>query len=332
MRAARFFAVLTQLLAVAISRAEDKVAAPYQPLSGKSPVEIRKYQWYDQKRDRKVPVKIYSPREAKGPMPVIIFSHGLGGSRDGYEYLGRCWASNGYFCVHLQHLGSDTEFWGKVATQGRQAVRDAVNPNTVTNRVLDVSFAIDKVIEINKLGEFKDRLDLQKIGVGGHSFGAMTTLSIAGEIFNREDGYDLTMRDDRVKAIVAMSAPVEKGVVVWDGVYKNIQIPCLHLTGTRDVVAFGTTAKNRRIPYDEMGQADDYLVNFNGGDHMLFAGMKRGSIIFPHDPAQIEDIKISTTAFWDAYLKQDKAAKKWLQEGGFRAVLGGEGVFEKKVK
>ena len=38
---------------------------------------------------------------------MIVFSHGLGGTRDGYEYLGRHWASYGYVSVHLQHKGSD---------------------------------------------------------------------------------------------------------------------------------------------------------------------------------------------------------------------------------
>jgi predicted dienelactone hydrolase len=74
-------------------------------------VEIARYDWYDQKRQRNIPVKIYYPKTGGGLFPVIVFSHGLGGSREGYEYLGQYWASHGYVSVHLQHLGSDTAVW-----------------------------------------------------------------------------------------------------------------------------------------------------------------------------------------------------------------------------
>lgn len=65
-------------------------------------------EWNDSIRNRPVPVKIYYPRTGDGPFAVIIFSHGLGGSRAGYEYLGRQWASHGYVSVHLTHIGNDT--------------------------------------------------------------------------------------------------------------------------------------------------------------------------------------------------------------------------------
>src|ERR1044071_3671029 len=63
----------------------------------------------DASRNRDVPVKIYYPR-SKDPQekfPVIVFSHGAGGSKDGYAYLGETWAQAGYVCVHPEHFGSD---------------------------------------------------------------------------------------------------------------------------------------------------------------------------------------------------------------------------------
>src|ERR1700722_18408724 len=74
-------------------------------------VDFVRHEWRDAKRERTVPVKIYFPKTGEGPFPVIIFSHGLGGSREGYEYLGRYWASHGYVSVHLQHAGSDSAVW-----------------------------------------------------------------------------------------------------------------------------------------------------------------------------------------------------------------------------
>lgn len=41
----------------------------------------------DSKRDRRVPLRIYRC-ESKTARPVVLFSHGLGGSREGNPYLG----------------------------------------------------------------------------------------------------------------------------------------------------------------------------------------------------------------------------------------------------
>ena len=64
----------------------------------------------DAKRKRDIPLRIYLP-PGKSPTPVVLFSHGLGGSREGCVYLGRHWAARGYVAVFLQHPGSDTSVW-----------------------------------------------------------------------------------------------------------------------------------------------------------------------------------------------------------------------------
>src|SRR5579863_6163408 len=83
------------------------LAGEYQPSPGTNQVGIIRYEWQDASRDREVPVKIYYPTNGAGPFPVIIFSHGLGGSREGYAYLGEDWVAHGYVSVHVQHHGSD---------------------------------------------------------------------------------------------------------------------------------------------------------------------------------------------------------------------------------
>lgn len=50
-------------------------------------VGVVRYDWRDARRDRAVPAKVYYAEGARGPMPVIIYSHGLGGSREGYPKL-----------------------------------------------------------------------------------------------------------------------------------------------------------------------------------------------------------------------------------------------------
>ena len=67
-------------LALPAVHAED--VAPQPPFS------VQDLDWTDTQRDRPVPVRLYLP-ERGGPVPLMLFSHGLGGSRLGYSYLGR---------------------------------------------------------------------------------------------------------------------------------------------------------------------------------------------------------------------------------------------------
>ena len=95
--------------------ASDKPA--YAPPKPSAIVEALKLDWHDAKRNRAVPVKIYFPKDSVGALPIVIFSHGLGGSRDGYEYLGRHWAGCGYASVPLGAMGFQLRFVGHRANQ-----------------------------------------------------------------------------------------------------------------------------------------------------------------------------------------------------------------------
>ena len=61
---------------------------------------------HDAARNRDLPVRVYLPTNT-APVPVILFSHGLGGNREGSKFLGEHWAARGYVAVFLQHPGSD---------------------------------------------------------------------------------------------------------------------------------------------------------------------------------------------------------------------------------
>jgi len=108
----------------------------------------------------------------------------------------------------------------------------------------------------------------------------------------------------------------------------------MHMTGTRDFLEIfpQTKAEDRRIPFDHMSKAETCLVIFNDGDHMIFSG--RGRLGTPEklaqDAAFQKLICAGTTAFWDAYLKGNAAAKKWLLDGGYAKLLGAQASFETK--
>jgi len=321
------------LCSTALAQVGDAQAKAFAA-AGRYDVRTVTDDWTDDVRDRDVPVKIYYPETAKGSFPVIIFSHGLGGSRDGYEYLGRHWASHGYVSVHVQHKGSDLDVW-KGNPKPLQAMRRAaVNPMNSINRPADVKFAISRMEKLNaEDGPLKGRLDFSSVGAAGHSFGAFTTLAVAGEVFTLPLGREITVVDPRVKAAIPMSAPVPHRKERLDTAFGSIKIPCMHMTGTEDDSPIGQTRKeDRRLPFDHSKGSDQYLIIFNGGDHMIFSGRGRLPGNRLKDARFQELIRAASTAFWDAYLKGDAKAKAWLDGGGFEKVMGRDGTLEKKLK
>jgi predicted dienelactone hydrolase len=313
----------------------------YKKVPGPLPVKTVLLDWKDAKRDRSVPVMIYYPDTPDGKFPVIIFSHGLGGSRQAYGYLGAHWASFGYVCVHLQHIGSDNAIWqGLPAAQVMPALHKAMTAvENVVNRPEDVSFAIDQLEKLDKDDPlFKARLDLDHIGMAGHSFGAYTTLAVAGEVFVTPGGREWSRPEPRIKAAIAMSAPAPQDPQNWDKSFAKIAIPILHMTGTLDDSPLAQTKRtDRRVPFDHVpATAPQYLIVLQGGDHMVFSA--RGALAAflggegspAMDPTFQVLIQQSTTAFWDASLKSDENARKWLDGGGCKEMLGPHATLEFK--
>lgn len=316
------------------------------PRAGGRPVATWDAEWHDATRHRAVPVRVYSPGGAADTAaPVIVFSHGLGGSREMYGYLGRCWAARGYVSVHVQHAGSDLALLreafrhpGAVRRRIEAAAADTAN---YVHRPADVRFVLDELARRNHDPAFplRGRLDLARVGVAGHSFGAYTVLALAGQAIRMGGGLRRFGPDPRVAAGIAMSsdpAPAEDLRHAYDA----IRIPVFHMTGTRDQVGDGrighedavvgnTTAAERRLAYDHTRLAPAWLLTFADGDHRVFSGRRRraGS---EHDAEYQALACTASAAFWDATLRRDAAARAWLEEGGFAAQLGSAGTFEWK--
>jgi len=287
--------------------------------------------WKDPKRDRTIPVKIYLPTTGKGPFPVVIFSHGLGGSVEAAVYLGEYWSSHGYFCVFVQHEGSDTGVWAPAVGEGREAIlqrmREAANGKNLVDRAADIKFVLDELARRDREDpEFKGQMRLDKIALAGHSFGAGTTLSIAGQNYGGKN-----MRDDRVKAAIYLCPPVTgQGKTQGEATYGTIKIPGMLLTGTEDNSPIrDTKAEDRRIPFDGMRAPHQFLINFIGANHATFGGSSVRQAREGDDKFH-EMIQVVTTKFLDANLRDDSAAWNWLDGSGITSFLGKAAMFEKK--
>lgn len=160
---------------------------------GPAEPEIVDLDWADASRNRAVPVRLYWPQQARreAPVPLVVFSHGIGGSRLGYSYLGRHWAAQGWASMHLQHVGSDRALWfgNPLGLIGR--LREAARDSEAMDRALDLRFALDRLLDPALqhplLGRPAEAIDPRRIVAAGHSYGANTTLLAAGARVIRQD-------------------------------------------------------------------------------------------------------------------------------------------------
>src|SRR5512137_1979560 len=151
---------LCAALLAAPARAQDDAAARTAPPAAGASYSTRDYDWLDAARERRVPVRLYLPDGASAdkPVPLVVFSHGIGGSRTGYSYLGRFWASQGYASLHLQHVGSDRNVWFGNPFEMVARLHSAAQEAEAVARVRDLSFALDQLLR----SELAPRLDGQR--------------------------------------------------------------------------------------------------------------------------------------------------------------------------
>jgi dienelactone hydrolase len=246
-------------------------AAALVDLRESAPFSTRDLDWHDPVRGRDVPVRLYMPESASPQHPVglIVFSHGIGGSRQGYSYLGKFFASHGYASLHLQHVGSDRSLWAgnPFALTGR--LHDAAQESEALARVADLRFALDQLLGGST---FQDRIDSQRIVAAGHSYGANTTMLVAGARVERK-GQPLDLHDARIRAAIILSAPPFYGEGDTARILAGVKLPTLHITATEDVIripGYYSAAGDRVAIYESISGARKALAVFDGGSHSIF--------------------------------------------------------------
>ncbi|MDO5567185.1 MAG: hypothetical protein Q4G59_11055, partial [Planctomycetia bacterium] len=254
-----------------------------------------------------VSTKIYFPTGVRTPCPIVIFSHGLGGSAETCAYLGKMWASRGIISFHLEHPGSNEQIWrGKV--RAKDVLRSAYQSHwSGRDRALAIRFVLDQ-LEAIAAGKTTDQaqlapiLDMKRIGIAGNDLGALGAMLVAGQL-PPDNGESL--KDDRISAVLALSPPVFCNVANAPLVYGDVQVPFMSFGGTLDNGVIGSTkAWQRRIPFDSLSNIDRYHITLQGADHLVYSGVRpRGrQSQGTKDPVFQKTIMEVSTAFWALYL------------------------------
>lgn len=273
--------------------------------------------WHDEPRGRAVPVRIRLPASA-GPWPVVLYSHGLGGSREGADAWGEAWAAAGFVVVHLQHAGSDAD----VLRQGLRNLRAAASAEQLLARVGDVRFVLDEIARRQQaaVAPWRD-VRLEAIGLAGHSFGAQTALALAGQRFPMPG----SLADARVKAFIALSPSSHRSRMPVQEQFGAISRPFFAITGSLDGDPFGgfKTGEPRAAVYDGLPRGQRALLWIDGADHMSFAGnaarridgrgpFRREPVAAEREPVHHAIVARRTALWWRAQLFDDDAARSAL--------------------
>jgi predicted dienelactone hydrolase len=276
--------------------------------------------FHDATRNRDIPLRIYLPTNST-PERVVLFSHGLGGSRAGSVFLGEHWAARGYVAVFVQHPGSDEAVWqGKPPAEIMPALREAASLDNFLLRVQDIPAVLNQleIWNTDKTNFLAGRMDLKEIGMSGHSFGAITTEAVSGETL-AITGQQFT--DQRIKAAIAFSPSSPR-----DGndnkAFGTVKIPWMLMTGTKDVAPIGNedVASRLRV-YPALHGAPKYEVVLFNAEHSVFTDRALPGDREPRNPNHHRVILALSTAFWDAYLRGDTNALAWLTGPGPRSVM-----------
>lgn len=284
----------------------------------------------DKNRSREIPLRIFLPT-AQSPAPVVIFSHGLGGTRQGNAYCGKHWASRGYVAVFVQHPGSDDSVWrNKPLGQRMASMQRAASLENFMLRARDIPVVIDQLEQWNESSDhaLKGRLDLKNIGMSGHSFGAVTTQAVSGQTFPLA-GASLT--DKRIKAAIAFSPSGGRGGADPKKTFADVKIPWLVMTGTKDTSPIGgVDLKSRLSVFPSLPPEHKYELVLENAEHSAFTDRALPGDKEKRNPNHHRLILALSTAFWDTYLRNDAAAKAWLDGDGPQTLLEKGDKWQKK--
>ena len=336
--------LLIALLGMTYAYAQDEpswtvnAAQLYAPQAGPYEVAtVPSLKLHDEAREKVLWVRVTYPQgvaRADEPCPVIFWSHGMFGSKDGYQPLVRFWASYGYVVIQPTHEDS--------LSQGNTTFGDfAQGSQYWKTRPADVSFLLDSMLAIAGPIEGLPKLDLKRMGIGGHSFGAHTTMLLAGVqpknlLRPLHEAY-LDLAEDRFKCALMVS-PQGPGPMFTPRSFSGFRLPGLMITGTMDQDPIqGRPYSWRLEAYNHLPASADgqgrKLVVLNGARHD-FGGISgvRYAGSGPRNEDQVALMRSLTLAFWDLHLNPARAAKArdFLTPQGMEAAVGSGATIQSK--
>jgi predicted dienelactone hydrolase len=266
---------------------------------------------------------------APGRYPLVVFSHGATGSGLTSAFVTETLARHGFIVAAVDH--TDSMYLARIRPgaadqrkrgQALRALSYAMMVRTkylgdrapqyrgeISYRPAQIRATIDLLLNASKQkgSPFFGRVDANKIGIMGHSFGANTVMMVGGAVGQ--------FADPRVGAVVTLSAAVNS-TVFTPGEMSGIRVPMMMMFGSTEVKQ--GRGDDRSNFYDHL-QPPKYMIEIDGADHTSFSGGVRKE--YPTIDGYLKDssraaITRYAIAFMAYYLEGDAAAHKQLQMRG----------------
>lgn len=251
----------------------------------------------DVQRDRPVPTNLFIPLSnftSQSPRPVLMISHGLGSTREEFTKLAEFMASKGYAVAVPEHVGSN-EARKQAFMEGNAT--DLFDVNEFVNRPRDLQFVLN-ALEQWQAGPNGQGLNLERVGVLGHSFGGYTALAVGGATLDFEnlardcqadqrrlnlslllqcralelprpaDKTVYSFRDRRVAAVLVAN-PVSGSIFGSTGM-ATLETPVAILGGSLDFVT--PVLWEQAYPFQFIPSEHKYFALFSGRSHQNDGG------------------------------------------------------------
>ena len=263
------------------------------------------------KRQIGVRIRVPTTREKTG---LIIYSPGLGSGLSNGAPWCDAWWREGFVVVTLSHPVTNEAIWDVSKQSLTSNLRDALAFPQYGLRVTDCRFVIDLCLADPDLKEF---IDSERVGIAGHSYGALTVQSIAGQ------SKGTNQADPRIKAAIAFS-PTAMSAAAANSM-KTVKIPFFCITGDHDnhvtfkneldSMRLGVELSKRKYVYKDLPPGKRQQLILANADHMSFAGenLHGTPVRFSRDinatleqeQQTWEKISQITSLFWQTHLRKN---------------------------
>lgn len=273
----------------------------------------------DEQRDREIELSVFYPQQ-QGEFPLLLFSHGNWSDKDSYNAVINHWVSHGYVVIapnHFDCCGAVNGIFNSVR-YGQLGLID--------ERMQDLIYLLDNIQQLeDNLPALKGKIDQQRIAATGHSFGGFSAQQFGGAgTFDPDLEKFIFYRDERIKAIVALSPPGPMFDVITEQSWVAMDKPMLLTTGTWDSNArFWPDWQLHRMSFDTAKPGDNYALVTEGADHYLGNLICRLEREQPPQHDALKMLNAVSTAFLDAYVKDDTRALEFLKSGTMSDLTGG---------
>jgi predicted dienelactone hydrolase len=204
---------------------------------------------------------VHNSELSSGIFPMLIFSHGFQGGMYNQSYLAEFMARNGYIVATIEH-------------------NDKKTLKTLVNRPIAIKKALDLILKDITLN---NHINLEKIGMLGHSLGGYTSFVIAGgepdfnnhfslnwlpkflkKFYLKIKNFDNNFYDSRVKSIAVLAPGL--GTLFNKEHLSKVSIPVLIIEAEKDEVVLDGSAS---LYKNNLPKEPDHII-LKGSRHYSF--------------------------------------------------------------